>query len=580
MSKQTPTIIMALLCAAALHPWQAGAGGGPANVAVLYNGDSTDASDVALAYAQARSIPGGQLCPLAGIDPAQTEIAFDQYDTLIHAPFRTCLEAMPQPDEIDYVVLVRGLPYKVNLSGYSASLEAVLQVHDAECSGTPIAGSPQENSGSYYEPSFHNPAYIEGFPYPGDYTISNPYQTWYTAAPAIVRAASLPASFRRMSAGSAGGCTFDGNLFIVSRLDGFDFDDARALVERAVAADGSFPTSTLLCMASSDEPRGARDPECEFVARHLAMAGLSGEFLTPFDGALSGRTLSACFTGTADLRGAIAGNVYDPGALACNLTSFGAAPSNFFCSADGTACPQSESQTSIARFIRAGATGAHGTVNEPLNHCFPNAGTLLLYTFGYNMGESFFMNQRFLYWQNIYLGDPLTTPYARRPGVTLGSTGEIARGSALEVEATHPDGIAGLALYLDGVLVDETDTDTLSYAIDDPPGTEIDVLAVAVAANAIVRREGWPNPDQQPSPDVQGWRSATITVTPPGSDPEPDGGEDAAETAEPSEDAHLDVPVDPASEADPSEPAADGASDTGAEEDGGGKNGCGCSLAG
>ena len=99
--------------------------------------------------------------------------------------------------------------------------------------------------------------------------------------------------------------------------------------------------------------------------------------------------------------------------------SYGAAVGNFFCNQDGTVCPGGEAQTSIARFIRAGASGAHGTVNEPLNNPFPNAGTMILYTFGYSMGESWLFNQRYLYWQNVYLGDPLATPYAKRPVVTI-----------------------------------------------------------------------------------------------------------------------------------------------------------------
>ena len=115
------------------------------------------------------------------------------------------------------------------------------------------------------------------------------------------------------------------------------------------------------------------------------------------------------------MRTAIAGNTFVPGAIADNLTSYGAAISTSRATRTAPTCPASESQTSIARFIRAGATGAHGTVNEPLNNVFPNAGTMLHYTFGYSMGESYFFNQRFLYWQNIHLGDPLATPYGKRP---------------------------------------------------------------------------------------------------------------------------------------------------------------------
>ena len=76
----------------------------------------------------------------------------------------------------------------------------------------------------------------------------------------------------------------------------------------------------------------------------------------------------------------------------------------------------------------------HGTVAEPLNSCFPNAGSLLLYVSEYNLGESFFFNQPFLYWQNLYLGDPLASPYATRPTVTI--TEQPTEGT-LHIQAEH-----------------------------------------------------------------------------------------------------------------------------------------------
>ena len=167
------------------------------------------------------------------------------------------------------------------------------------------------------------------------------------------------------------------------------------------------------------EARGARDPECEFLTRQLAQDGLPARWLSPFDGQLANQEVAALFTGTTSLQDGIDENIWVPGAVACNLTSYGAVPANFHCSADGLTCPENESQTSIARFVRAGATAAHGTAAEPLNNTFPNAGALLLYSAGYNLAESFLFSQRYLYWQNVLLGDPLVTPYATRPQVSV-----------------------------------------------------------------------------------------------------------------------------------------------------------------
>jgi len=505
-----------VLCGALLGATTAQAGGGPMNVMVLYNLDDADAEALAQYYGQARSLPAAHLCGVTGVDPTTRTIDFDEYQSLIHTALGVCLGGLYQPEEIDYLVVVRGLPYRVSLpnGAFFTSLSALLQVHETvrTSDGSPLAGEPQLYN-QFYQASIDNPSYVGGYCQAGDLTVSNPYSSWYQTACSIVRETDHPPSHRRAAAGVASGYDFAGNLFVVTRLDGFDFQDAQALVDRALAGDGSFPTAELLCMEGGDAARGARDPECEFTARHLALAGFSGTWLTPFDSALSGHTVSAYFTGTANLRDGIAGNIYEPGAITCNLTSTGAAPSNFFCNTDGSVCPQSESQTSIARYVRAGATGAHGTVAEPLNNTFPGAGTLLHYTFGYNLAESYFFNQQFLYWQNLYLGDPLTTPYAERPVVIMTPEGStVRRGAVVNVAATHPDGVAMIRLYVDGERVAQEPGASLDWIVDRDVGNTLNLLGVAVAQNVEVQRAGWPLVTHLPKPDVQGWLAASVTV--------------------------------------------------------------------
>ena len=504
-----------LLCLASAGIARAGAG--PLNVMVVYNADDPDAEEVALHYADVRSLPEGHLCGVVGIVSTEREIAFQDYWTLVHEPLVSCLDALPNGDEVDYLVVVRGLPYRVVLEndGYYTSLSAMLQVHEAGhwVTGDLLAGEPQAFS-SYHQASVTNPVYVEGSCLAGDFTVENDYSSWYTSACGVVRTHAHPPSFRRSTLGETIPWTFEDNLFVVTRLDGFDYDDALDLIDRGSAADGSFPTAEILCMASADSARGARDPECEFVTRYLAMVGFPASWLTPHDAALAGHGLAAYFTGAAELTEAIDGNSFLPGAIACNLTSYGAAPSNFFCDETGTVCPESESQTSIARFVRAGATGAHGTVAEPLNNVFPNAGTLLFYTFGYNLGESFLFSQRFLYWQNLLLGDPLTTPYAERPVVTF-AEGIVPQGSDLVVEADHPDGIAWMRLYVDGEMVAEIDGEVLQWSVEGEVGSELALFAVAAATNALVDLTGWPQEQQLPQPDVQGWSSDTLMIDEP-----------------------------------------------------------------
>lgn len=514
-----------------LLPAVATAGGGPANVMVLYNADDPDAEAVAHHYAASRDLLPGHLCPVPGVAPDARTLDFADYQTTVQAALDGCLAALPQPEEIDYLVLVRGLPYRVDIpDGYSSSLSAMLQIHHAASTsdGTELAGQPQAFSDVHHA-SIENPVYVDGHCWAGDLAIENPYSGWYNTSCSIVRTETHARSFTRAAAAEASGYDFAGNLFVVTRLDGFDHDDAMDLVDRGVAADGTFPDAEILCMEGAEDARGARDPECELATRHLALAGWNATYLAPHDAALEGREVAAYFSGAADLTGAIAGNNYVPGAITCNLTSTGAVPGNFFCSEDGATCPESESQTAIARYVRAGATGAHGAVAEPLNNSFPAAGTLIYYAFGYNLGESYLLNQQFLYWQNIVLGDPLTTPYAERPVVGLGAAA-VPLGEVLEVTASHPDGVEEIRLYVDGLRVATAEGDRLEWPVAGAAGDVLGVLAVAVAHNVEIVLPGWEVDLQLPRPDVQGWLAGELLVEEPLPGDDDDSADDDDET--------------------------------------------------
>ncbi len=501
-----------------LSATRANAGGGPPNVVVLVNADDPEAVVTADHYATARQLPPGHVCALSGIDPHADHLDVASYTAQVQDPLDDCLAALPHPDEVDYLVVVKGLPYLVDLPLFTASLDAVLQVgHGLGPGGTEIAGSPQDDSQGVVAASVSNPTYVSGVC--TDLQVTNPYASWYTAACGLAALDALPPTFQRRDDHALGAWDLGGELFAVTRLDGFDHTDARALVDRALAADGTFPDAEVGCMAAADEARGARDPECEYVARLLAADGVPAAWIAPHDPALAGHTLAALWTGTTNLQGALDGNTWVPGAVACNLTSYGAVPENFHCSADGLVCPEFESQTSIARFVRAGATAAHGTANEPLNNSFPNAGALLLYTSGYNLAESLLFAQRHLYWQNLVLGDPLVSPWATRPVVEVPA--EVEAGQPVVVTATHPDGVAGLALYLEGERVAEADGDTLSWVPTGDPGDVVEVLAVATARITTVQRTGWPVAEQQVRARPQGWVTATFTLTAPPVEPAP-----------------------------------------------------------
>jgi hypothetical protein len=577
-------MITLLLTSAAL------AGGGPLNVMVLYNADVPEALGVAETYQAARSLPDGHICGVTGVDPAAQQLDSMVVDTLIRAPLDACISALPAPDEIDYIVVVRGLPYQVNIAagvGSRTSLSAQLQVFHGSSltTGMEVAGNPVYESWGFSMTDLVNPVYISDAYMPEDFVVSNPSERSYITASGITRMAEVPHSFRRQDVDAGASYDLSNNLFVVTRLDGFDYQDALDLIDRGVAADGTFPTATLLCMEGADSARAARDPECEYATRMLSAAGFNAEYLSPYDSALSGRTVGAYLTGAANLRGAIDGLEYVPGALTDNITSYGALPRNWFCDATGTSCPENEAQTAIARFVRAGATGAHGTVAEPYNFAFPNAGLLLLYTFGYNLGESYHFNQRYLYWMNTILGDPLTTPYATRP--TLSWPAEVHEGEALTITAAHADGVSETRLYRDGALVASAVGGSLDVVLEAVDGEEVSLLVVAVAENVIQPRLGWPEENPLPQADVQGWLVGSVQVLealPGDTGVEPDTGEpvdtgDTGTVVDTDDTADTDDPDDPDDTADTDDTGSpDGSGGSGLPGDDEDGSLCGCST--
>lgn len=562
------------------------AGGGPENVLVLYNADVehegplNDPPEIAEYYRALRCIPRAHLVPVHGLpearmpgpgSPQAHTITVQQYEEHVLLALDLALQALPHAEEIDYLVVVRGLPYRVDLEpevvapNDCASLTAMLGVYRTQRvdqpgdflydEAHPISVFPPNR-----RPTIENPYWYGGEYVSGDYPAGDPdlpAEMRYVTSTGIVRRGASegqPPSFTRAApvpvSVPPAVWDFGENLFLVTRLDGFDYSDARALAERGAAADGTFAARTplagspcagapcggghgapaFLAMSGRDNARRIRDSECRFALEHLAPSFCS-EYVAVHDANLSGRSLAAYFTGSAALvthfpadGDALSGNCFAPGALSCNLTSSAGNPPNFFCDADGDCPPfddasgqSSEQQSSVARLIRHGVTGAHATVAEPFSHTFPGAGTLLLYTFGYNFAESFFFAQPYLHWQNTYFGDPLAAPYAERPAVTFRET-SLVGDERLEIEATHPDGIARIRVSVDGVRCADVpcsgsaSSETIEVNLHGLASGTHEVLAVAYAANALVERPSWPAPVQRPRPDVQGWTCGTLEL--------------------------------------------------------------------
>ncbi len=428
---------------------------GPESVAVLANADVSESAALADAYAAFRSVPARQVCKISGV-PQTDDVSLADYQTKILAPFQACLQSGGVQDRIEAVVVMRGVPLRVvvpissgttNIS-LAATLALGQSTLDVDGGATPLLGQePGQvvNCGS--------PCY-------GAYWI-NPLET-------------LNGPF---SAGFS--VTRNGVLWkplIVTMLHGRSQADAQQLITSATQAEQQGGAKgRFMFMDGADSARGVLDTEYPTVISQLKGLGFTDAVEVPYNSDYTPYTLAAFFTGTASIGTTIEGNTYLPGSLVDNLTSFGAVPQNFM--------PTGETQVSISRWVEKGVGGVHGTVDEPLNNCFPDRTLIVDYVKGAPLGEAYFRHLPYQYWKNLVLGDPMLAPYAKRPTVTITGLSDGANApNATMVTATATDasgaGIAKTQIYVDGVLAAEAPSDTVSTCVK-LPASSVQVLAVA-----------------------------------------------------------------------------------------------------
>ena len=179
-------------------------------------------------------------------------------------------------------------------------------------------------------------------------------------------------------------------------------DEARALIDRGVAADGSMPIGTAYLLSTSDAARNVRHllyPMVEAVLRNRV-----GVQQVKQDALHGARDVLFYFTGRVQVEG-LETLGFLPGAIADHLTSAGGMLTD-------------SSQMSALRWLEAGATGSYGTVVEPCNllQKFPHPALVAeRYLRGETLIEAYWKSVM-MPGQGIFIGEPLAAPFRQTRG--------------------------------------------------------------------------------------------------------------------------------------------------------------------
>ncbi|MCS6771435.1 MAG: TIGR03790 family protein [Kiritimatiellae bacterium] len=383
------------------------AGGGPLNTIVVVNGADTQSLEIGRRYAWERGIPESHILQLYA--PTSGTVGIGIWSNQIRNPVLSFINAQGLSNQIDYVVFAHAFPYRIWNTNIIAS---------------PTNWLVASLTSSMYYDFF---ASSNAFAY-GCHLNSAASNAYYKAERA----------FRRSS-------TPNGRYLISALLTAYTPDETRLALRRSAASDFTQPSGRIDLVRTSDGLRSARWPQHEEADYRARLHGRKNEwFIRVFDPIPSATNLMGYQTGR-DVVYDLFSHQYLSGSYADHLTSYGGI------------LDEPHPHTRILEWIRAGAAGSYGTVVEPCAYTekFPDALIYHWYERGFSLGESLYMSVSHPY-QGLFVGDPLTAPYAKPSTVTVLSptNGTIVSGvvtvvvEAVSADASRP--ISQIDLFIEG----------------------------------------------------------------------------------------------------------------------------------
>lgn len=433
LSGRATTLAIAVLgCAAATTPLSAG--GTPENALLIIDPSNPQSMYIGNYYKQARDIPDVNVLYINPTNSSFVVWSLNHIDMLFGSLANKGIE-----DHIDYVIINPGAPFFISAASLvNDSCSPVTRFALASCY-TMAFISTEVRSGTLNSQAANRYYQATDTPRAFDSEIS-----WLNGDP------STSSSARRYFIGAMLGYTGE---------RGNSLSEIKTMIDRSVAVDGTFPAGTFYFMQTTDSARsGPRHPL--FPAAVASITGLGGS---------AEHLMAVLPIGRHDCLGIMTGWA-SPGIETADLTILPGAFCDHLTSFAGTF--DTASQEKMSLWVKRGASGTWGTVEEPCNYPgkFPAPRMHVYYFQGMSLGESAFRSAGFVPFQGLLYGDPLTRPFTHIPSVFVpdAPTGPVS-GTVLLTPAattTHPTAsIAGFDLLIDGVLAD-TALPGESFSID------------------------------------------------------------------------------------------------------------------
>lgn len=337
----------------------------PNTVLVVVNQSSPLSRRIGEYYAEHRRIPASNICRVNAT--TNEEISRSEFDEQISRPIQSYLRGHNLTEKVLYIVTTDGVPLKIQgntgLAGEAAAVDSELTLLYSDLHGHPHA----------------LPA-----------GIANPFF------------GKINAPFRHP----------DFPIYLVTRLAGFDFDDVKGIVDRALDARnrGKF----VIDLKGSDKTQGNRWllQAAQQLPRDRVVLDVSSTVLSHETDVIA---YASWGSNDPDRKSRHLEFHWLPGAImteyvSTNARTFARPPDNWNIGAwgDPKATFAGSGQTLTADYIHDGATGASGHVYEPFLQFTPRPNILLpAYFHGRNLAESYYLAIPMLSWMNVVVGDPL-----------------------------------------------------------------------------------------------------------------------------------------------------------------------------